>query len=102
MKVARKDLGKVSQAEMKTNERGLTPGSETEAWTKEEMEIKNAYAYIMGIAGEIFCHSHGAEKIKKRTEGIMTKRPVPMFIGLLRAFCHLPPRKKMVLPLKYW
>lgn len=82
--------------------RELTPGSETDAWVKEEIEMKNMYAYIMGIAGEILCQSHGAENTKNRTEGMMTKSPVPILIGLLREFCSRPPRKKTVLPLKYW
>ena len=29
-----------------------TPGSDAEAWMKEERDIKNKYAKRMGIAGE--------------------------------------------------
>lgn len=40
--------------------RTLTPGSVTDAWKKEDIQMKKIYAKRMGIAGETLCHSHGA------------------------------------------
>jgi hypothetical protein len=79
----------------------LTPGSETEAWTNEEKQMKNIYAKTMGIAGEILCHSQGAEKMKKSTAGNTTKKPVAIFTGRSLAFCHLPLNQNLVFPGKY-
>ncbi len=38
----------------------LTPGSVTDAWISEEIQMKEMYAKIMGIAAEAFCQNHGA------------------------------------------
>jgi hypothetical protein len=38
----------------------LTPGSEADAWRKEETDTRNKYAKRMGIDGETLRHSQGA------------------------------------------
>lgn len=55
----------------------------------------------MGIAGEMLCHSHGPENAKNRAEGITTRNPVAMLMGLSREFWSRPPPQKNVLPVKY-
>lgn len=78
-----------------------TPGSDTDAWTKEEKHTKKTYAKVIGMAGLMLCHIHGAEKMKNKTQGTTTKRPVAMLTGRCLAFSHLPPKKKMIFPSKY-
>ena len=53
------ESGKVSVAQNNQFE-PLTPGSEVDAWTNEETDIKNRYAKRMGIDGETLSHSQGA------------------------------------------
>lgn len=37
----------------------LTPGSVTDACTKDEMQIKNRYAKKTGTAGDTWCEKYG-------------------------------------------
>jgi hypothetical protein len=78
------------------------PGSEADAWKKEEMETRSRYAKRMGIEGETWFHSQGAEKPKKRPAGNRMSIPVATLTGRSRVFCNLPPQQKAVLPEKYW
>ncbi len=41
---------------------------------------------MIGIAGDRLYHSHGAEKMKKSTQGTTTKDPVMMLTGRDRVF----------------
>jgi hypothetical protein len=68
---------------------------------KEEKQIKNMYPNRMGIAGETFNQSHGAEKPKKRAVGSRIISPVAIFIGRSRVFWSRPPAQNTVFPVKY-
>jgi hypothetical protein len=59
VEVSGENLSKVRLA-IEGRYKRLTPGSVTEAWMKEEIQIKNMYANRMGIAGETLNQSHGA------------------------------------------
>lgn len=80
----------------------LTPGSETDACTNDEKQMKTMYAKTIGNAGDMLCHSHGAEKMKNSTAGSTTKNPVAILTGLSLAFWKRPPNQNRVLPGKYW
>ncbi len=66
------------------------------------MHTHAMYAKTMGIAGEMLCHSHDASNTKNRMQGTRANMPVAMFMGRCLVFCQRPPKKKMVLPSKYW
>lgn len=55
----------------------------------------------MGTAGETSYHRSLAEKMKNNRHGMMTMAPVATLTGRDLVFCNLPPRQKMVLPVKY-
>lgn len=80
---------------------GLTPGSVSEAWKKEDTQTKARYAKKIGTAGEMLYQSSFAEKAKNRMHGMMTMAPVATLTGRDLVFWNLPPRQKMVLPVKY-
>ena len=41
--------------------RGTIPGSTTDACTNDDIQMQKTYANRIGIAGEMLCHSQGAE-----------------------------------------
>jgi hypothetical protein len=77
------------------------PGSEADAWKNEEMETRSKYAKRMGIEGETWVHSQGAENPKKRPAGKIINIAVATLTGRSRVFCSLPPQQNAVLPEKY-
>ncbi len=60
MNIARNYLQVISIVNVSNELAKHTPGSSTDAWMKEDKQTKKMYAKIMGIAGETWCHSHGA------------------------------------------
>jgi hypothetical protein len=52
----------------------------------EDTQMYMMYAKMIGIAGDMLCHSQGAEKMKKSIAGSTTITPVPMLIGRCRVF----------------
>ena len=103
MKTSRENLSRVSElVTCEERSRKLTPGSDTDAWTNDDMQTKEKYANVMGRAGETLCHSHGAEKARKSTHSNRMKTPVAMLMGFPLVFCHLPPSQNLVFPSKYW
>lgn len=84
MKVPRQDLDAISYLTIRAGELKTvhTPGSDVDAWMKEDTQMYIMYANMMGMAGEMLCHSHGAENTKNRMAGRTTTTPVAMLIGL--------------------
>ena len=58
MEVSRQYLVAVSECFPYTHSK-LTPGSVTDAWTKDEIHIKKRYAKKNGTAGETFSERYG-------------------------------------------
>lgn len=55
----RGNILRLSEKDFEKTHSMLTPGSVTDAWTKEEMHTKNRYAKKNGTAGETCCERYG-------------------------------------------